>query len=79
MLPKAFLVPMVICSGMDMARYVTGGAENHINNGSQNILRNDDGDHDYDDDGDDDGHDDGDDEDEMKRRWRQAQHKLNIS
>ena len=42
-----------------MARYVTGGSENHINNGSQNILRNDDDDHDEDGDGDDDGHDGG--------------------
>ena len=51
-----------------MARYVTGGSENHINNGSQNILRNDDDDHDDDNDDDADGHADDDDEDELKIR-----------
>ena len=51
-----------------MARYVTGGSENHIDNGSQNILPNDDDGHDDDDDGDDDGHDDDDDEDELNIR-----------
>ena len=59
---------MVMCSGMAMASYGTGGSENDINNGSQTIIRNDDDDHDVDGADDDDGHDDGDDEDELKIR-----------
>ena len=49
-----------------MASYGTGGSEDDIINGSQNILRNGDGDHGDDDD--DDGHDDDDDEGEPEIR-----------